>query len=144
MNTRPWSPADRLAWAVSVAVGAVLCAISWWGASGEARFDDQVGWATLALTGLLVASAAQVGWLLRGRRAVGDRRSRLIVATTAGSIEFEAIAVPRPTAPLVVCGPAQRRYHRPGCPLAAGRNWPAADRASLEPAGKAPCGVCRP
>jgi hypothetical protein len=50
----------------------------------------------------------------------------------------------RPTPQTLVGGENLRFYHRPGCPMAADRNWSAASPTDHDRAGRVPCGMCRP
>jgi hypothetical protein len=99
-----------------------------------------------------------VSWILSGRRALGERRAALL-ARMAAAAPADRPDLARPTAgdepgllaagldvtedfPVAVAGLS--RYHRPGCPLTAGR---AAERAALlthVQAGRRPCGICTP
>jgi hypothetical protein len=44
----------------------------------------------------------------------------------------------------VVAAEGLRRFHRPDCPIAAGRGWSPLPRRAHEAAGRGPCGICRP
>jgi len=37
-----------------------------------------------------------------------------------------------------------RHFHRPDCPIAAGRNWAPLPRVTHERAGRTACGICQP
>jgi hypothetical protein len=60
-----------------------------------------------------------------------------------GSYE-EARTSPRSTPNGLVGGENLRFYHRPGCPMAADRDWSAASSHEHDLAGRVPCGMCRP
>jgi hypothetical protein len=45
---------------------------------------------------------------------------------------------------VLVASPSMRRYHRPSCPLAAGKDAQAWSLPDHVAARRQPCGVCRP
>ena len=136
----PWDRRDVLRWSVTVFAGGLTSGLAWWLASGRVKFDEQMPFASVAVIGLLLGGYAHLSWLLRGRRAVGVRRLSLL-----------GDPVRRPTAPAAgrsSAGPVflavdgRARYHRPGCPLLAGRAAVSGIRAVHEAAARRPCGVC--
>jgi hypothetical protein len=140
-----WSQEDWVRWAVVVAAGLVMCVTGWYLAAGELSYNRQLGPTNLAVAGLIVAAAGHVWCFMRGRRRVGERRRQLIgepiemlgTTTSVASVQRSAM-------PVTVAGDGMRHYHRPECPLATGRDWPAGSPAQHEAAGWTPCGVCRP
>jgi hypothetical protein len=122
--------------------------MGWYLAAGETNYNRQLGPANLAVAGLIVAEAANVWWFVRGRRAVGERRRQLLgepidrPGTTAGTVS--AHAAPVPGTMVTVAGEGMRHYHRPECPLAAGRDWPQLSVEESLTDGRTPCGVCQP
>jgi hypothetical protein len=122
--------------------------VGWYLASGEIKYSRQIGPANLAVAGLLVAGAGHVAYLMRGRRAVGERRRRLLgdptlapagrAAATPAALHLDGAASE------TTAGDGMMRYHRKGCPLAAGRNWAVRSAEEQEAAGRIPCGACRP
>lgn len=50
----------------------------------------------------------------------------------------------QPTSDVLVGGADLRFYHREDCPMATGREWPAAALSGHTLAGRVPCGMCRP
>ena len=123
-------------------VGLLLLAVGYWGVSGTRVFSDQVSSARLAAIGVLLTHAGIVGSVIRGRRALAERRRACLpdVSAVAGAAPVTA-AVPD-GAP--VAAPDMTRYHDPGCPFAAGKPGVAASAAEHERAGRRACGVCRP
>jgi hypothetical protein len=146
-----WSAEDWVRWALFVAGGLVLWLVGWYLASGEINYSRQIGPANLAVAGLLVAGAGHVWCLMRGRRAIGERRRRLLGDPALAPAGREAATPAAPHADGTACRPSETvagdgmmRYHRRGCPLAAGRDWPVLPAEEQEAAGRIPCGACRP
>jgi len=154
----PWRADDLCRWVLTAGLGGVVIAVAWYFGAGEATFSQQLGPLDAAVAGLLVSGIGNVAWLLRGRRAVGERRRALIPdLESARRRRRVASAALRPEGPrppagaveaadrLFVAGAGMERFHRPGCALATGRDgWSHMTRAEHERAGRRPCGVCRP
>jgi hypothetical protein len=148
-----WGAEDLLRWAITTSLGGIVIAVAWYIAAGEATFGQQVGPLDAALAGLLLSAVGNLVWLLRGRRALGERR-RLLLPDLAGataSDDAHAVVVgPKPENATTVdavflAGEGMERFHRPECALAAGRTgWTTATRQAHEDAGRRPCGICRP
>lgn len=136
---------DYGGWIVAL-VGAVLCVVGWYGVSGEKHEARQIPYlasATVPGAALIVAGAVLVGARLRGGGAGSDADLRRRVAELHALVVEPADAEPgspdparpRPargpggatrsdlwaSAPFVAL-PAGARYHRPDCPLVAGKN----------------------
>jgi hypothetical protein len=152
-----WRAEDLLRWGITVGIGGIVIAVAWYICAGDATFSQQVGPADAAVAGLLVAGVGNATWLLKGRRALGERRRSLLPdlpPREAASTEVADEAAPSRTTDetpavtepgLLVAGEGMQRYHRADCALAAGRTeWTAASRVEHESAGRRPCGVCRP
>jgi hypothetical protein len=137
----PWSADQALRLVGLVGAGAVMCVVAWAVASGRAKFGDQVGWASLAVGGLVVAFFGQASWLLNGRRALGERSIHLLGLPPQRTAAGNGV---RSTASQLVGGDGLRWYHRADCPLARAQDWPAASRSEHEVDGRQPCGVCQP
>jgi hypothetical protein len=134
----PWSPADAVRWLVIGLLGHILAVVAWFLAANEDTLDGQVPWVSLAVAGFALAAYADLTWLLQARFAIVQRRVRLLPGD-----------VPRPPVAAVadgtiVGGPGLVRFHRPSCPLAAGRAWPTLARHDAVDEGRRPCGVCKP
>ena len=147
-NASLWRPEDLLRWAVTASLGGVAIAACWYVAAGDATFAQQIGPTNVAVAGLLLSGVGNAAWLLKGRRMLGERRRALLpdvpVPTTAVAEQGEADRgeVKRT---LYVAGEGMERYHRSGCPLAAGRGgWTSMTAERHEAAGRRPCGVCMP
>jgi hypothetical protein len=154
-RTIVWSAEDLLRWAITVGLGGIAVAVSWYVCAGEATFSQQIGPADAAVAGLLLAGIGNAAWLLKGRRAIGERRRLLLPDVTADPGVRRVVPVPvraddllpnaaDPTA-LLVAGEGMERFHRPGCALTRGRSgFVEMTRHEHERAGRRPCGVCRP
>ena len=156
-----WGAEDLLRWVITVGLGGIVLAVSWYVCAGEVQFSQQVGPIDAAIAGLLLSGIGNLAWLLHGRRALGERRRSLLPdVAVAGFDQPTAVGTRRrlgsasqtmtsvaSTAEetLFVSGEGMERYHRPECALAAGRTgWSALPRQEHEAAGRQPCGVCRP
>lgn len=136
----PWSDGDILAVSAGTAIGLVAIVAAWHGVSGAAAVTSQAGWLNLAVGGAVISAIGNALWLLRGRRAVGDRRRQLISIGPA-SIDMPAPGSPDVTTPLgmPVRVEGMHRIHRADCTLVHGK--PVVP-APLEEG--TPCGVCMP
>ena len=140
-----WGAQELLRWALTLGLGAIVIAVAWYICAGEATFSQQVGPIDAAVAGLLLAGMGNVGWLLHGRRVLGQRRQALLpdVADVPPVSAKTPFVRPRPGTP------GRRRGHGAvppwGCSLGEGRTaGSAATRQEHESAGRMPCGVCRP
>jgi hypothetical protein len=141
-------------------VGGVVIVVAWYICSGDASFNRQIGPLDAAVGGAVLAGLGNVMWLMRGRRAIGERRRALLpdpveaaiapvrVGPSAGEVATGAWADdggPAARDPeLFVAGQGLVRFHRAECALAVGRSWEPASRQQHEDVGRLPCGVCRP
>jgi hypothetical protein len=153
-----WGAEDLLRWAITVGLGGIVAAVSWYVCAGDLQFSQQVGPIDAALAGLLLAGVGNLAWLVHGRRALGERRRLLLPDVTPDGLnQLPSVGTRRrlgsasetlaPVAEesLFVAGEGMERFHRPDCALAAGRTgWSALSRHEHETAGRRPCGVCRP
>jgi hypothetical protein len=150
----PWGADDLLRWGITIGIGAIVVGVSWYVCAGEASFGQQVGPADAAIAGLLVAAVGNASWLLKGRRAVGERRRALLpdvepapVAPVhvGGTGSFVVEPESASETDRFVAGAGMERYHRADCALASGREgWESLTRDEHKAAGRRPCGVCRP
>jgi hypothetical protein len=142
----PWGPEEILRWLSISGIALVLCVVAWYLAAGESRPIRQVGPVNLGIVAVIIAAAANVSFIQRGRRATGERRRSLLGeprrdrALAPGTSGGGAI----PVSDLLVGTDGLRYFHRSDCPMALGRTWTGSDRASHESAGRAACAVCRP
>jgi hypothetical protein len=135
----PWSDNDLLLLVAVWILGAAFVAASYEVISGKPRFEDQAGWLSLAVAGVVVAFAGQAIWLLRGRRAVGERCHALLFAEHRVRGSYSALA----RSETLVAGDGLALYHRADCPMV-GERWRTAVRSAHEAAGRVACGICRP
>jgi hypothetical protein len=138
MTTSPWTRTDAVLAAAVIAVGSVVWAIGWYRVADEGGFDAQIAPMNVAVLGQLVAVGGLVLWFLGGRRAVDYRRRALLGDEAAPAI------IAAPVADVDSFVGAERLYHRPDCPMAQDRDWPAGSRVEQERAGRVPCGWCEP
>jgi hypothetical protein len=130
-------------YAALAVLGAVLYVVGISVVANETVYDDQVPGINAAIAGAAIANAAGALLLMVGRRAVTARRVAVLGAMLAEPDRVEVIAGPASSATLVG-GEGLTHFHRSDCGMAAGRNWPALDRAAQERAGRRPCGACTP
>ncbi len=148
----PWSAEDLIRWVLGLGAGGIVIVVSWYVCSGDATFSRQIGPVDAAVGGLVLAGLGNVMWLLRGRRALGERRRALLpdiadfIEATERSAEAEVPAAGSAASEgdLFVGGEGMVRFHRPDCILAVGRSWAVSTRQVHEEAGRLPCGVCDP
>jgi hypothetical protein len=135
----PWRLANLIVLWITLAAGATLLLLAWWGASATADGPSQVAWINVGVCGLIVSGAGVTSWVLSGRRAVGARRVLLV---PDAALRTDAVRADdrRP----LVTARHLTRYHRAGCPMVAGKRTRAATAARHRAAGLEPCGVCRP
>ena len=138
----PWDTGALVRLIVIVAIGAVLCAVAWTGASGHAEFKDQKGWVAVGVAGFLVAVAGQSLWLKQGRRAVAAHAAQLMGQAAALAPAASGPAAVTAGSDRLVAADGMRHFHRPDCPIAAGRGWAPVARRVHESAGRTPCGIC--
>lgn len=145
----PWRAGDLLSLAATVAIGGAALLVGWWGVSGEPRVTQQTPWLNVSIGGLVIAGVGNAVWLVTGRRAVGERRRRLLpdVADVLSSDTTDPLwtsadgVADKRTSPLVAI-PGMTRYHLASCELVAGKQTRGL-KQGRRPA-LAPCGVCRP
>ncbi len=145
----PWTPQAVLAWAGLMLAATMVLIVCWYSASGAYTFDDQKTALNLAIVAVVVANLAGAALLVAGRRKVGSLRTKLLsdVPTRGPAWHIERSAADRdlPAAiTVLIGGSGLTHYHRTGCQMSLGRDWPDATRAIHEQDGRKPCGVCRP
>lgn len=129
----PWRDGDLVAVTGAALVGLIAVLLSWFGASGSPSPAHQMMWLNLAVVGMAIFAICNCLWLMRLRRAVGQRRVGLVsleVTEVEVGPERAAPAVGSVDRPVVsagwVRGEGMARVHRPDCPLVAGKHvWPA-------------------
>jgi hypothetical protein len=140
-----WLPGDVvLLYALSL-LGAALVLASAWATTAADDVSTRIAWINLGVAGLIVAGTGNAFWLMAGRRAVGQRRARLLTVPRVDTAV--SVAPPREdTEPdrglAAVAG--GRRFHRKDCALVADKAVTVGARSRHERAGRRPCGVCQP
>ncbi len=150
-----WGSDDLLRWAFTIFAGAVVIGVAWYICAGDVSLNQQIGPTDVAVAGLLLSGLGNATWLLRGRRAVGERR-RVLLPNPLAQVESSRVArvvtstsavqstpSDAPTE-VFLAGPGMELFHRPTCALAAGRSgWTTMTRQEHLAGGRKPCGVCQ-
>jgi hypothetical protein len=137
------------------AAGLTGLALTWYGASDQPDWPDQLPWASLGVAATTVALLGLVTWLLAGLRRVRRLRREVLPLLAAGA-ERRRSAGASGVAPTgaalgafvgqdpvrLVTAPGMTRFHRPACPLAAGKPVLPVQPDEADGAGLVPCGVC--
>lgn len=140
----PWTDADVLRLCVASAVGLIAIVATWYWISGSANTGTQALWLNIGVAGVVISALGNGVWLLRGRRAVGERRAELV---SLQAVETPAELAPDParssasstTTLGLVRAVGMTHVHVEECPLVAGK--------AVQPAALGegdPCGVCLP
>jgi hypothetical protein len=141
----PWGRAQVAGVACTNVIGILAVMASWHRASGLGRTAAQTNWITVAVGGAVLVAAANGLWLLAARRAIVRRTGGVVAEVSrlrpAGFREVDVDAAERW---LPVATVAMRWYHRPGCPLTAGKHATPDTVEAHTDAGRAACGVCAP
>jgi hypothetical protein len=125
-----------------VVLGAVVTA--WYQAAQLATPQEQIGWLDLAGVALLVGLGAHTGWLVAGRRAVGSRSRAVATATDGVLSPLTADGALHHADELVVTAERMTLFHRPSCPLVAGRDLEPLDVTAALARGLGACAICEP
>lgn len=155
-RTRPWAGAQVARVATANAVAIAVTVVAWWAASGTGKATEQIGFSSLALVGAVIALAWNTWFLARGRQMIRGAqgvvmseqgfmpfRSDAAAPATNGTSQHRARTVVPPVGHYLTV-PGTSRYHRPSCPLVAGKDSDGAVRSVHEQAGRNPCEVCEP
>jgi hypothetical protein len=136
----PWRTGDLLRAAGLAAAGLTGLALTWYGASDQPDWPDQLPWASLGVAATTVALLGLVSWLVAGLRRVRRLRREVVPLLAAAAVLRSARATAvMPIGTAVVTAPGMTRFHRPACPLAAGKP---VQPVRPDGAGLVPCGVC--
>ncbi|WP_235618737.1 hypothetical protein [Embleya scabrispora] len=137
--------------------GALLCAVGWYGVSGEryeARQLPYLASATIPGAALIVAGAVLVVGTRRGtaEAAAGTSVENAELRRMMGRL-YELLVEPEPTDAAAEVGagaawvtvPGGARYHRSGCSLVRGKNGVTpVDAAAVRDRDLRPCRLCDP
>jgi hypothetical protein len=137
--------------------GLIGLASCWYGISGEANYNNQVGWLVGAVGALVFSAFGIVGWLLSGIREVHREMIEVITVIRtenlhqplelpADSFAVSLSAAAPATAPAkdltFVTNASMTRVHRPGCQHVIGRVVEEIEPTELARRGLTFCGVC--
>lgn len=138
-----WRDSDIVMVSITSLLGVIATVTAWFGATDAGSLAQQTAWLHVAVAGFAVSGIGLSVWLLRGRRAVGDRRVGLIsLEDPDGEVPHASRTgrgkAPGPTEPMgLVRAPGMARVHHRDCPLVAGK--PA---EPAHPSDGDHCGVC--
>ena len=143
--TSPWRLGDVMSLGASLVIGVAAILVGWLGVSGEAATARQTGWLNVGIGGVVITGIGTAVWLMTGRRAVGERRRRLLPDAVASASPSDRPAPLQPDVPetLVVIG-GMTRYHRSTCELVAGKAVTPVPRRRPRTGSLTPCDMCRP
>ena len=136
----PWVVPDLFRWFGLLGIGAAGLVVSWWGVSGTAKLSGLVTWVNVGVVAVVVSGLGNMTWLLQGRRAVAERRRRLLSASSFAPSTPDLLMPYGDDVRVAV--PGTTRHHRPGCAAVAGKRVERKSTAQHERAGRRPCGLC--
>jgi hypothetical protein len=120
----------------------------WFQVSGRQTLNAQMGPSEIAVGGAIVFGAANVMWIMKGRRVLGERISlsldRFGGPDLLAEVATSTLVVSPADTDRFVAVPGTRHFHRPTCYMAANRDWIEGSEQQQRHAGRQPCGVCRP
>lgn len=141
MKTRspasPWRDSDLTVTALLSLLGLIAIIIAWFRANHTSSLTDEILWLNVAVTGFAVTAIGLALWLMRGRRAIGERRLSLVSfepAVPGPAVRRQRVAR---TSSELVRVPGTRHVHDPDCPLVAGKQVEPAEAGTGQR-----CGVC--
>ena len=140
----PWRTGDLLRATGLAAAGLTGLALTWYGASDQPDWADQLPWASLGVAATTIALLGLVSWLVAGLRRVRRLRREVLPLLAASAAPRRSASGAAVTAigTALVTAPGMTRYHRPACPLAAGKPVQPVRPDEADGAGLVPCGVC--
>ncbi|MGH9000306.1 MAG: hypothetical protein ACRDY7_13060 [Acidimicrobiia bacterium] len=126
------------------AVGMALILVAWAQARDTVEVDEQVSWAAVGIAGASVVGLAAVTGLTLARRAIRRRLDALssVLGRHLTVALTEAPAGEPTEGGLPVTAANMAHYHRPTCPLVAGKTARSGTEAEHGQAGLRPCAVC--
>jgi hypothetical protein len=134
----PWSLSDfgrLLRYEVPSLLAVLACFV---GARHATSWDAQIYWVVGAMGATVLAGIGWSTWLVVGGRNVRVRQRRLeqAVGTLTARRHLRTVVG------LTVTGRGMTRFHRPDCPLTAGRTVTATTTEEHLARSLTPCGVC--
>jgi hypothetical protein len=134
----PWCKRDRTIALGGCAVGLLGLGFCSWGGSGEVDLSPQLHWLVGGILCVALSAACLAYCLLSGLRTVRLEMARVFAAVIPNNVPA---AVAAGSAALVTVT-GMVRYHRPQCPLVAGKNVRELDAATIAAEGLRECGAC--
>jgi hypothetical protein len=141
----PWRTGELVRVGVVCAAGLIGVAVAWYGASAQADWPDTLPWASLGAAAVTVAMLGLVAWLMAALRRV-RRLRREVMPWLEAAVSTPGITATVRTArgaDFVTVG-GMTRFHRPGCPLVAGKPVRPLTIEDARISALGPCGVCGP
>jgi hypothetical protein len=140
----PWRTGDLLRAGGLAAAGITGLALTWYGAGDQPDWPDQLPWASLGVAATTVALLGLVSWLVAGLRRVRRLRREVLPKLAAGAVRRRPVgaAAVTPIGTALVTAPGMTRFHRPACPLAAGKPVQPVRPDEADGAGLVACGMC--
>lgn len=145
----PWAYHSLLRLGTLVLVSLAVLVAAWIGSSRRGTLPSQNGWLLIGLASPAVLITAATRWLLEGFHNVRHRQNSVsarLDAVIEVIVDDGAPAIEPPirgdSSFVLVAGLS--RYHRPDCPLVAGKPVRDVDPTGRAASGLLPCGVCRP
>lgn len=142
-RAEPWQSHEIRAAACGITVGLAVIAVSWWGASGTADENDQVGYVAVGLAGVLLVGAFNGTFLISSRRAV-LLRQHAFLGTVAGVFARAPAASSEEDMRRLVAVPGMSLYHLAACQFVHGKDVVAVPSDEPTRLGRRPCGACNP
>lgn len=139
----PWTSDQVSRVLVSNLVALAGVVVAAYGAARSDEVQTTLVWLNLGIAALAAAGISNGLWLLRSRAAVGTARA-IVFAAARDLIVSPTMTQSEESASLLAWAPALRRYHMPGCALAANRPVQLAAAGDLDGRGLSPCEVCLP
>lgn len=114
----PWQRSDAVGPGLLVVLGLAGAAVSWYGSSKKANYEDQTGWIFVGVFSAVLISIGIAVWLITGLRAVRGAQ-RELWAQARFVWDLPEIDASRPAAPVadvaLVIGDRMTMYHRADC-----------------------------
>lgn len=137
LNDGPWRQRDRLVAVGGCVLGLIGLGICSWGGSGELDLSAQLRWLLGGIVSVAVSALSLTYWLMSAFRTVRGEMSRVLLTVRPAYPQPEAV-----TGIGYVTVPGMVRYHRPECPMVAGKTTRTLDAATIATEGLRECGAC--
>jgi hypothetical protein len=140
----PWRPSDATRLLLVEVTGATAVIGGWLGAADTSDLAHQLGWVTVAVVGLVIASTGNTLWLLAGRRNVGLRLQTALAERDARPRGLGSAPAAPTQQSCLVAVPKGSRYHRQDCVLVIGKTTTTRAVEEHLAQGLRACEVCDP